>query len=580
MSSGDKKRAEEATEAIVDPRAEAKIEYYYRSDFTIVKTDGMLGNAVFRNEWLVRWGAKFIMAYFRIPAVRRALVAQLREMRSMIRMKRYFGIYVYKDIGKWMHSFHESLAYTNGVPSDSVLLPCGLVRSEMGRFKQISPRGVHGLERVLMFEPMSDELDAVYDFPVCDRGARFYDVTEAGRMAQSNTPGLAAAHLAGLDFGTLDANSRLLQPVSEFAELYEMRRRLEEAETYLFNAANAAAFPLAYLTANALPQEPTEEITDDVLATARDMHDARTRGRALNTMKVTVPRAMEIAKSIAGAMSAATGKHMSAFDVASSTPSTSGDGDLERKHIANTYGRVDPSQNLVTIPDFVSVSTPHQPAGLIDVQQLRMQYEIAVCRCMDIPYSFYRTELETAGRVSGASNMVLSESIINAAIADEQRVYSDLFDWLYMNTFARLDKATFAAMAAEYDAMDDETANSPATRTAIKFVTDMIERGDSYAKLEFELLTVTNAESLAAMVQAQQLQLVPRLLLERNAMRLFGHTLSMSPENNVLQSNAALRSNFNAPLIDPETSASIQATKAKAAAPSGGERAAKRQRKE
>jgi hypothetical protein len=569
------KRSDDATEAIIDQTYEAKLEYYYNTDLTIAKTDDMLHNAVFRNEWLVRWGDTFIMAYFKIPVVRRALVRQLREMRALRRMKRYFCVYVYKDLGKWMKAFHESLVFTNGVPADALVLPCGIVRSDMGRFKEIAPRGVHSIERVLQFEPVSEELADIYDFHVYNAGARFYDVTNSQNR---NLHGLENAPQGMLQsvFMAASSNSHLLRPVSEFAELYEMRRKLEEAETYMFNAANAAAFPLAYMTANALPQEPVEEITDDVLATAKDMHDARTKGRALTTMKVTVPRALAIAKTIASTMSAATGKPVSAFDVASATPE--GD-DTARKAIANAYGRVDPSQNLVPIPDFITINSAHPPTSLIDVAQLRMQYEVAVCRCMDVPYSFYRTELETTGHTSGASNMVLSESIINAAIADEQKVYAELFDWLYMNTFAALDKASFADMAAEYDAMDDARANSESTRRVIKFITDMIERGDSYAKLEFELLTATNAESLAAMVQAQQLQLVPRLLLERNAQRLFGHTLGASSDKYVLQGNPALRTNLNAPLMDPATSADVTATKAKATADSAA-RPAKRAKKE
>lgn len=544
------------TEAVIDAAHDAQLEYYYRNDMVISKTSEMLANAVFRNEWLVRWGGVVVMAYFKVAAVKEALEKLLRDMRDMLRLKKYVGLYVYKNMGLWMREFEESMKFNNGVPDVNVVLPCGLVRPEMGRFIQIAPRGVYSAARMLQFESADEELDSVYRFIVCDRGARFYDTTVTG-SARGGQLGELSVHSA------ISLNSHTIRVASTFAELYEMRSKLHEAENYLFEAGFSSAFPLSYMTAKSMPNDAIDELTDESLTTARDMNDARS-GKSLHTMKMTMNRALQVAKAISSAMTTASGQRvtMDSAGTAMERMATAPDQTI-RRGLANLYGRVDPSDNIVPMADFVDINTPHAPAVLIDVPALRTQYEIAVCRCMDVPYSFYRTEIESAGNKSGASNMILSESIISDAVADEQKVYGQIFSWLYMNAFGVLDKALFEAIADDVDNMEDLEVESEDTQRVLCFLTEMTGRSDSYAQLEFELLTVTNPDSLAAMVAAQQMGLVSRHLVERNAARLYGHTLGKGGNTFVLRSDPALRSNFNAPLqppVTPDTEATIDSS--------------------
>jgi hypothetical protein len=549
ITGGGVRRGSEPTEAVVDKAHDAQLEYYYRNDLTICKTSSMLANAVFRNEWLVRWGGTIPMAYFKVPYVKSALELLLRDMRDMLRLKRYVGLYVYKDMEKWMQEFEESMEYTTGIPSNNVMLPCGLVTPEMGRFVQIAPRGVYSAARILNFEPSDEELGTIYRFVVYDRGARFYDTTASSGSPAGN------GIMGGMStYSNISLDSHSIRVASEFVELYEMRSKLEEAERYMFDTAFSAAHPLSYMTAKAMPHDPIEELTDESLTTARDMNDVRTKNKSLHTMKFTLNTAVKMAKNITRAMGAASGQKVT-MDSASATMErmSSGGNDTIRKGLADMYGRVDPSENLVPLADFVDVSTPNNPTVVIDVPQLRTQYEIAVCRCMDVPYSFYRTEIETSGHSGGASNMILSESIISAAVADEQSMYSEIFSWLYMNAFSVLDQSLFESIADDVDAMEDMEVQSDNTQHVLRFLAAMTQRRESYAKLEFELLTVTNPDSLNAMILAQQMGLVTRHLVERNAARLYGHTIGRDNSMFVLRSDPSLRTNFNAPLQPPVT---------------------------
>lgn len=552
--------APEPTEAAIDEDYENRLDHFFHTDLTIRLASRILHEYVFRNSFRVQWAGSIEMEYFRSPHVRRALVKLLLELRNQLALKHYAAIYVCKDMVAWTREFVACTTFSGALAMEKIALPCDIVRPEMGSFVQISPLGDLGLKRVIEFRPKNDEYERAYEFHVIDTGARFFQSQET--------------------FG------RRLRPVSDFAALFARRREIDEARTYQMNAAFALAHPIGFVTANRMPREDIDSVDDATLVAARSLEEARTHGAAVHMQKYTLPESARIIKRLQHAMGAATGRKVGMDSVLTDAR----DGETVRKALVEEYGRVDPTENLVTIPDYITVTTPPPAGVVVDVQTLENEYTNLVCSVMNVPLALYRTHVEQS-RTSGSSNVHMAEAIISRSIEHEQRVYSEIFEWVYTVAFGSLDRQLMQSLADDIDQLEDTARDTDDARRVFKLVSKMLNRtSSSLATLEFELLTVTSSESLQALVRAQQLGLVDRHLVERNAQRHFGHTINYDPERFAEKGNPALQGAKNAPLgadIDEGgTSASSPsatssgAEKKKKKSDAGDERPSKRSKKE
>lgn len=577
--------SEEPTESEIDTGFENALDYYMDHDPVVSKLSETVAAAVWRNAWRVKWGATLAMRYFENPRVRVVFRRKMVALRNALRGKKYVGIWFFRDMRRWMRDFEAAIEYTDGAAANGdILLPFGAIQPGMGRFVRVAPRGPQTLTRVLAFRPDNDDVARNYAFAVFDDGARFWPVSVAtavqgdSRAAQRELHDLTT--LGGLFTGLGSGGAGLwcgtggggaLRPVSAFTALYEMRMLIKEAQDYTMNAALAGAFPVSYATANAIPQDPLEDITDDNLAVASSLAEARTRDHR-DSMKFTLPRAQTILTTLTRALSNAMGAGGGL-----AVPLDADAIDLNRQatrvnglfaELAARYGRVNPMTLMRPVADFVTITPGREPRVDIDIQALQLAYEMAVCREMDVPHSFYRTEVET-GRGGGVSNLDLSEKILVDTVRDEQALYARLFDWVYMVVFGPLDRAVVGTIVDDIKQLTDDEARRPAAQRAMEYMARMVSSDGSYARLEFELLTVRSATSLRALVEMQQLGLVDRLLVHRNAQNLFGHTLGVDPTRFATRADPLLGTNFNTPLqmpVNPETRARLQAAASAAAA--------------
>lgn len=573
--SGRAVRDDDPYEEPIDQADDMAMDHLFRHDRVITKTKRLAATEVWRNAWLVRWGGKAVMRYFDTPIVRRALRDLLMEMRDQERYRHYVGIYFVKDMKRWAEEFRRSMEILGHVPSTEIVLPCGIITPDMGQYFLVSPRGRFSATRILTFRPNDDRLNETYSFRVFNRSARFYpsDMDRSNESSSGPRFGSYAWLVQAMQrtlpgAGAGRSLTGTLRPYSEFREIFEQRRDLHEAKTYNYNAGFAIANPSSFLTAVSLPSAPADEVPDSVLAEARDLGEARAKTgarTALGQQKFTLQRGIQIVESLRRTMSSVTGRDIPIDSVVSGMGfATGGEGSIDglsdRQRLAAEYGRLDPAANLVPIPDFVQVAPGSTPALPFDMAQERLAYEVGVCREMDIPHSLYRTEIDT-GRASGESNISLSESIIAKMVESEISIYQELFDQLYMTVWGPMDDALFEDLAAEAEEMPDEDYVSEKSQSVIQWLMAMKARSESYAKLEFEMLTAHSLEHLKAMIEAQQMGLVSRHLVERNASRLFGYTIGHHPSKYALRSDATLRTNFNPPILAPvsaETDAKIE----------------------
>jgi len=571
-----KKRSTEPIEWDIDPAFETALDYYADHDQIVSKCADLVANDVWRNAWRVKWGETLSMSYFEQDRVRAVFRRQMIALRNRLRIKKYVGMWYYRDMRAWMRDFRAAYNYTEGASAAStLLLPFGPVEPRMGCFALAAPRGEQTLDRQIVFYPDNEDVARYYGFAVFDDGAKFWPVSITSRAQEGSTavqreaPELShfsnmirELNGAGMWSGGA-AGVGQLRPVSSFTTLYELSRVIKEAQDYTMSAALNSAFPMAYATANAIPTDPLDDITDDNLAMAKSLNEARTQGPRENA-KFSLQRAQDILSTLKRALSSAAGGATVADPVsAASLAEMTKEVNAAYASLAARYGRVNPATLIRAIPDFVTITQGREPKVNLDMEALNLTYEIAVCREMDWPHAMYRTEVSTA-RTSGAPNLDITETIRGDTVRNEQTLYKRMFDWIYMVVFGALDREAALAIVDEVHTLrdDDNDEEKSAAQRAIQYMARMVQGRESYARLEFELLTVRSTESLRALVEFQQMGIVSRELVHRNAANLFGHTLGADERRFEIKVDGRLHSNLNAPLlppVEPDTKAKLTA---------------------
>jgi hypothetical protein len=284
----------------------------------------------------------------------------------------------------------------------------------------------------LVFECTDELLARRYNFGVYDAGAQFILCSDPQCKVRCREDDQQ-------QFKTLCPDD--LIPQTPYLDLYIQKSLLDEAEETQFDANSMLAYPEVFLVAK-LPQEKrVENVSAHVLSIEQSMLGAQLHDNAI--------------------------KHNIALDTAGreleNIRQNTNNGLIRARKVR--YNRPSLKDGMEPVSAMVDISQNRPPSTILNVAQLRQQYENTICLVMNMPYFFFKQH--TLGSQSGGGGqsgggktqnaastpynkqLELSQKLLEDEIKKEHAVLSEIFKVIYSATFVELFGAPLVSLYSD-----------------------------------------------------------------------------------------------------------------------------------
>ena len=382
---------------------------------------------MFKCDWEVQFtnpsnGGKLLPAFLNKPTMKRELQRFLTQCSDMLIMFNFFGYYVVKDIAQWIESDPSNL--NNRLPfgiipitSSSSSLTGGRCFNGTGGCNYgsfIVKNNILAHHQEIVFECNDDKLASIYDYKVFNRDAQFRSAFSEG-------------------FPVNPVNGSVI-PITPFLQIYHDKLLITEAKICLMDANFNATHPQSFQTAKPLPDSKIDTLSEDAyfgmdsMLGAVQSDSVQKRLFAYNTAKELM------------------GKINSRVDRNRGGPGTTREEDLIFNQRKCQFNRPTNTEAIHTIPDFVEISSPYQPVGLIDVNDMVREYENEICNAIRLPYALFKFNTAHSSNSSVMAGGNMQEEQINfyrtllfEEILNIQLIFDDIMAPIFIDTYQVLN---------------------------------------------------------------------------------------------------------------------------------------------